>query len=115
MVAQNGLLRVKDEILSINSVDVTSMRLDDVVILMSIPKRLVLTIRVQKPCCQNSTCPNMSGGGPRGDEGNHQPVVVLKSSFSQSFSSGGEDRSPDDVCGGGMEGGGRPTGEPWDI
>jgi len=80
VVAQNGLLRVNDEILSINTVDVTNMSLDDVVILMSIPKRLVLSIRVQKPCCQNATCPNLAGltaNSARDDLG-QQPVVVLK-------------------------------------
>ncbi|ESO94532.1 hypothetical protein LOTGIDRAFT_118327, partial [Lottia gigantea] len=41
----NGLLHVGDEIVTVNTVSVTHMSLDDVVILMSIPKKLVLTIR----------------------------------------------------------------------
>lgn len=99
VVATNGLLRVNDEIQSVNAVDVTRMSLDDVVILMSIAKCLVLTVRFHKPQTLNAT---IAGGEGReqdsGDERRRQqPVVVLKSGFANSFSGPTvEDRSPDE-------------------
>lgn len=44
-IYNSGVLKVNDEILAVNLVDVRRMSLDDVVIVMSIPRRLVLTIR----------------------------------------------------------------------
>ncbi|XP_054162005.1 rho GTPase-activating protein 100F-like isoform X2 [Oppia nitens] len=44
-IYNSGLLKVGDEVLAVNLVDVRRMSLDDVVIIMSIPRRLVLTIR----------------------------------------------------------------------
>lgn len=54
IVQQNGLLKIGDEILAINSVNVTRTNLDDVVVLMSIPKRLILTIKTRRSLPQLS-------------------------------------------------------------
>lgn len=48
IVQRNGLLKVGDEIQAINSVNVTKTNLDDVVVLMSIPKKLILTIKTNR-------------------------------------------------------------------
>jgi len=118
VVAANGVLHVGDEILAVNGVDVTRTRLDDVVVLMSIPKRLVLDIRVPRPACGDVNCSNAAcsvaarssasgcgGGGGGYDDGAppSQPVVVLKSGFAAAGNNGGlsyngglDDRSPDE-------------------
>lgn len=67
-VEKNGLLRVGEEILAIDSVDVTNMSLDDVVILMSIPSRLLLTIRTRRSCCKNLSCPILPMGEAEDEE-----------------------------------------------
>uniref|UniRef100_A0A6G1SLX9 Rho GTPase-activating protein 100F n=1 Tax=Aceria tosichella TaxID=561515 RepID=A0A6G1SLX9_9ACAR len=47
-VYTSQVLHVGDEILSINLIDIQNMSLDDVVTLMSIPKRLVLALRIPR-------------------------------------------------------------------
>lgn len=76
----NGLLHVGDEILTVNNVTVTKMSLDDVVILMSIPKKLVLTIRTKKNCNKNASCPALAST----DIEEQPPIVVLKKGRSSS-------------------------------
>ncbi|KAL4235793.1 synapse defective 1 [Mactra antiquata] len=70
----NGLLHIGDEIMSVNSVEVGKMSLDDVVILMSIPRKLILKIRSKKNCTKkNASCPSLAIV-----EKEEPPVVVLK-------------------------------------
>ncbi|XP_035827251.1 uncharacterized protein LOC101864642 [Aplysia californica] len=81
-VAQtNGLLHVGDEIVTVNNVKVGNMSLDDVVILMSIPKKLVLTIRTRRNSNKNKSCPTL----PMAEKPD-PPVVVLKKGRSSSAS-----------------------------
>ena len=70
-VYTSGCILVGDEILAVNLVDVTRMSLDDVVIIMSIPRRLVLTTRRKK------AAPNRFGQN-RNVEHKPTPVVVFK-------------------------------------
>lgn len=56
----NGLLHIGDEILTVNKKDVSNMSLDDVVILMSIPKKLTLKIRTKKCHKKNNSCPSLA-------------------------------------------------------
>ncbi|XP_031634620.1 rho GTPase-activating protein 100F isoform X4 [Contarinia nasturtii] len=73
-VYNSGCLRVGDEILAVNLVDVTHMSLDDVVIIMSIPRRLVLAIRQRRGGRgSNSPGPTLSRS-----EQKPPPVVVIK-------------------------------------
>jgi len=73
-VERNGLLRVGEEIVAVDSVDIMHMSLDDVVILMSIPRRLVLTVRTRKSCCsKNLSCPALLT--PTSSQLPHVPTV----------------------------------------
>ncbi|XP_065569377.1 rho GTPase-activating protein 100F-like isoform X2 [Artemia franciscana] len=76
-VYNSGCLRVGDEILAVNLVDVTRMGLDDVVIIMSIPKRLVLTIRQRRKSLNFATPPMQR------IENKPPPVVVMKRNFQE--------------------------------
>lgn len=104
---QNGLLRVGDEILSVNGVDVTTRRLEDVVISMSIPKRLVLTVRTQNANNNSSETTSSSSlsaiagaaaaasatAGAEDEELAQAPVVVVKGGRSADGGGGGKDRT----------------------
>jgi len=66
IVEKNGLLRVGEEIIAVDGVEIANMSLDDVVILMSLPRRLLLTVRTRKSCCsKNLSCPTLAT--PTGD------------------------------------------------
>ncbi|XP_018575809.1 rho GTPase-activating protein 100F [Anoplophora glabripennis] len=73
-VYNSGCLKVGDEILAVNLVDVTRMSLDDVVIIMSIPRRLVLATRQRKGSKGGQGSPNVQ---PRAEH-KPPPVVVIK-------------------------------------
>ncbi|UYV65595.1 syd-1 [Cordylochernes scorpioides] len=72
-VYSSGLLKVGDEILAVNLVNVQRMSLDDVVIIMSIPRRLVLTIRSRARGMKPAPAVLERMGGDR-----RPPVVVVK-------------------------------------
>ena len=75
-VYNSGCLRVGDEVLAVNLVDVTRMSLDDVVIIMSIPRRLLLTTRSRRGVRQPQHQPNRHEPKP-------PPVVVLKKDYEE--------------------------------
>ncbi|XP_066298326.1 rho GTPase-activating protein syd-1-like isoform X1 [Branchiostoma lanceolatum] len=63
LVDRYGLLRIGDEILTVNSVDVSYMKLAEVVAIMQIPTRLVMNVTTQK----YATLP-VKGGVVKGDQ-----------------------------------------------
>ena len=75
----NALLRVGDEIVSINGINVTRTSLDDVVLLMSIAKRLVLKLRTRVGARSKNaaSCPSLSSM----EHEEPTPVVVLKGGY----------------------------------
>jgi len=79
----NGLLRVGDEVLSVNTVPVSGRRLDDVVISMSVSRRLLLTVRPATTISsETNSSSSLSGLGATDDDDDAStstPVVVVRS------------------------------------
>uniref|UniRef100_A0A8D9BH80 Rho GTPase-activating protein 100F n=1 Tax=Cacopsylla melanoneura TaxID=428564 RepID=A0A8D9BH80_9HEMI len=101
-VSTSGCLQVNDEILAVNMVDVTRMSIDDVVIIMSIPRRLVLVIRQSKYPSQ-STSFQQSSSQYRTLE-HKAPVVVIKKDLSRDEDLGDEMDDDDRHSSGGPHG-----------
>ena len=113
-VYSSGCIVVGDEILAVNLVDVTRMSLDDVVIIMSIPRRLVLTTRRKKTAPPRF--PGTNGGAVGGnsrtlDHKPAAPVVVFKGDPDLSQNSGEfafrSEMQPPETRGPGLNGGHR--------
>lgn len=78
-VYTSGVLKIGDEVLAVNLVDVRRMNLDDVVIVMSIPRRLVLTIRSRVYRQGLSPTSTLHTAAPFAEDTyHHTPVVVVK-------------------------------------
>ena len=79
----NGLLKVGDEILSVNTVPVSGRRLDDVVISMSVSRRLLLTVRPSVTISsETNSSSSLSGLGATDEDdagSTSTPVVVVRS------------------------------------
>lgn len=84
----SGLLKINDEILAVNLVDVRDISLDDVVLIMSIPRRLVLTIRTHSGAYLMND--PMASRRLYQDEP-RQPVVIVKNKFSDDNDGSGQD------------------------
>lgn len=95
VVEKNGLLRVGEEIIAVDGVDITRMSLDDVVILMSLPRRLLLTVRTRKSCCsKNLSCPALLAT-PTGETvavSGQQPIEAALMVGGQQATCGGGER-----------------------
>lgn len=76
-VEKYDILKVNDEILSVNNVDVSQMPIDEVVVIMSIPRRLILKTKFRKHPLRTGE-PVGSRGIQSGSSGTLKPVVILK-------------------------------------
>jgi len=76
-------MKVGDEILSVNTVPVTGRRLDDVVISMSVSRRLLLTVRPSATISsETNSSSSLSGLGATDEDeagSTSTPVVVVRS------------------------------------
>ncbi|XP_060853479.1 rho GTPase-activating protein 100F-like isoform X1 [Rhopalosiphum padi] len=78
-VYNSGCIQVGDEVLAVNLVDVTRKAVDEVVIIMSIPRRLVLALRQTRGMHRASVNVSLASAMP-----SHQPpVVVIKKDLSR--------------------------------
>jgi hypothetical protein len=88
VVDLNGLLHVGDEIVSVNTLPVSGRRLEDVVISMSVARRLVLTVRpasvaVTSVRSETNSSSSLSALAAADDEDSSSanPVVILRGGF----------------------------------
>lgn len=92
VVQRNGLLKVGDEIQSINSVNIKKIIVDEVVVLMSIPERLILKIKSRHhPFAAQHSMSNNS------DLDTHKQVFVQKQYSEESAESAQQSKLAIDI------------------
>ncbi|XP_050435790.1 rho GTPase-activating protein 100F-like isoform X2 [Adelges cooleyi] len=92
-VYNSGCIQVGDEVLAVNLVDVTRKAVDEVVIIMSIPRRLVLALRQTRGVHRITGNVSLASAMPS----HHQPpVVVIKKDLSRE-SDDQHDEDDDDI------------------
>ena len=97
VVDLNGLLHVGDEIVSVNTLPVLGRRLEDVVISMSVARRLVLTVRpatvvLTSGCSESNSSFSLSAlaAAEDDDTSGANPVVILRGGFRNQNQSQGQ-------------------------